>query len=91
MSQQSAVVTLTSVSAYPSAPQFAADFKPDFFVFRLETGTPGLLVSFDGKNDHLHIFPNDPPVLYPTKAQNVWLKEDGAGASTWRVSALTRV
>ena len=91
MSAQSNVVTLTGISAYPTAPQVDVPFKPDTYYFRVESGTPGVYVSFDGTNDCLHIVPLDALVPIFTKAQKVWLREDGAGASTCRVSAITRV
>lgn len=91
MSAQSTVVTLTGISAYPATPQVTVPFKPDAYYIRVESGTPGVYISFDGVNDFLHVVPLDALVPIQTKAQKVWLKEDGAGASTCRVSALTKV
>lgn len=89
MSVHSTIATLTSVSAYPASPQVEVPFLPDALYLKVESGTPGVLVSFDGVNDHLHIVPDDLLVLVRTRCTKVWLKEDTAGASTFRVSAFT--
>jgi hypothetical protein len=91
MSQKSDVITLTGVSAYPASPQIVTPFQPDTYYVRIESGTPGVFISFDGANDALHVLPLDVLVPIPCKAQKVWLKEDGAGVSTCRVSALTKI
>jgi len=88
MSQFSIVPDLNAVSAYPSAPQVVVPFVPSYYVLRVETGAVGVLVSFDGVSDHLHVKPNDLPIPFPAKATKLWLKEDAAGACTFRVSAL---
>lgn len=90
MSQHSSLVTLTGISAYPASAQVEVPFVPDTFFIRVESGTPGVYVSFDGVNDFLHVVPLDALVPLPCKATKVWLKEDGAGACTCRVSALTK-
>ena len=89
MSVHSVLATLTSVSAYPATPQVDLPFLPDSLYLKVESGTPGVLVSFDGVNDHLHVVSTDLLVLVRTRCRKVWLKEDGAGASTFRVSAFT--
>ena len=90
MSQHSSLVTLTSVSTYPANPQVEVPFVPDTFFVRVESGSPGVYVSFDGVNDFLHVVPLDALVPLPCKVRAVWLREDGAGACTCRVSALTK-
>jgi len=85
----SSVSDLNAVSAYPATPQVSLQFVPDFYVLRVETGAVGVLVSFDGVNDHLHFKPTDLQIPIHSKATKVWLKEDGAGACTFRVSALS--
>ena len=92
MSAYSTTVTLTSVSSYPTSPQFVCPFQPDYLVIRVESGTPGVYISLDGVNDHMHYKAADAfNVLLPTKASRVWLREDGAGASTALIAGFTKV
>lgn len=89
MSVHSVLATLTSVSAYPATPQVDVPFLPDSLAFKVESGTPGVLISFDGVSDHLHVVAGDLLVTLRTRCRKVWLKEDAGGASTFRVSAFT--
>lgn len=89
MSAESLVVDVGAVSAYPAAPQFLVAFTPNYLLCRVETGSPGVLLSFDGVNDHVHVKAADPNLYLPSHVQKVWLKEDGVGACTVRIGAYT--
>ena len=86
--QESALVTLTGVTAYPGTAQVILAFTPDTLLVQVASGAPGVKVSFDGTHDHLHVKPGAMPVPIPSNVTSIWLREDGAGVSTARVTAI---
>ena len=86
--QVSQVVTLTSVAAYPGTAQVILAFTPDTLLVQVVSGTPGVKVSFDGTHDHMHVKPGAQPVPVPSNITSIWLREDAAGVSTARVTAI---
>ena len=85
-----ALLTIPSVTvvsgSYPGAPQAQCGFKPDWWMFNVQstsTPTDDLFVSFDGTNDHLYLTAGSQAALGGiaiwNKSKAVWLRWANSG------------
>lgn len=78
--------TIAAPAAYNTNPDVALGFEPNTWVLKATAGT--VVVSFDGKEDHVTLASAEANLPLTTKFTKLWVKQSG-GAATLRWSALT--
>lgn len=83
-------IIVSTVTAFPPAPQVVAPFEPQSWAFR-HTGTAGVIeISFNGVDVHvrLQLATDASSIGMSGTDRNVWFRRQAAGAGVASVEAL---